>query len=100
MQEKKFTIGDKVTYKGFKDLNRKCYRFGGSNFGGKTGKVESYSRFMESDGCYEIVVTTPSEGTYAMLESEFVEYDKLTSCPAYSKLSTPSKNKKLLLVSM
>lgn len=77
MAEKRFQIGDKVTYKYRKDLPGHKYKFGGSCVGGFVGEVRHYGVYSESSNCYEISVTTKG-GHYNMLESEFVEYDQST----------------------
>lgn len=74
MKQPRFKAGDMVTYKYKKDLTG-GYMFGGICLGGYIGTIKCYRQYMERHGCYEISVTTGS-GTYAMLESEFLEYDK------------------------
>lgn len=74
--EKKFAVGDKVTYKSHSDLGR-VYRFGGGDQGKKEGTVLAYLEFQPEYDCYKIKVTTPHGTEYGMLESEFYEYDTL-----------------------
>ena len=73
-----FKVGDMVTYKS----KEKCggsYKFGGRDLEGETGKILVVGEYLPDCGCYSVVLTAPfSESevyTYAMLESEFVEYD-------------------------
>jgi hypothetical protein len=73
--EKKFEVGDKVTYKSHSDL-RRAYRFGGGNFGGKEATVLGYLDYDSEYKCYKITVTVPSSTlNFSMLECEFYEYD-------------------------
>ncbi len=74
--EKKFAVGDKVTYKSHSDLGR-VYCFGGGDQGKKEGTVLAYLEFQPEYNCYKIKVTTPHGTEYGMLESEFYEYDTL-----------------------
>jgi hypothetical protein len=73
--EKKFAVGDKVTYKLHSDLGR-GYRFGGGDFGGKEATVLGYLDYDSEYKCYKITVTVPSSTfNFSMLECEFHEYD-------------------------
>lgn len=73
--EKKFKVGDKVTYKSHSDLGR-VYRFGGGDFGGKEATVLGYLDYDSEYKCYKITVTVPSSTlNFSMLECEFHEYD-------------------------
>jgi hypothetical protein len=74
--EKKFAVGDKVTYKLHSELDG-GYRFGGGDQGKKEGTVLAYLEFQPDYNCYKIKVTTPHGTDYGMLESEFYEYDTL-----------------------
>lgn len=74
--EKKFAVGDKVTYKSESDLGRQ-YRFGGGDQGKKEGTVLAYLEFQPDYNCYKIKVTTLHGTDYSMLECEFYEYDTL-----------------------
>jgi hypothetical protein len=74
--EKKFAVGDKVTYKLHSDLGG-GYLFGGGDQGKKEGTVLAYLEFQPDYNCYKIKVTTPHGTDYGMLESEFYEYDTL-----------------------
>jgi hypothetical protein len=69
--EKRFEIGDRVTYLSISEIG--SYEFGGYCHGGQVGTIEAYGDFIDSAGCWEIVVTAQST-TYYMLESEFKEY--------------------------
>jgi hypothetical protein len=75
--EKKFAVGDKVTYKSHSDLGR-GYRFGGGNFGGEKANVVAYLDYDSEYNCYKINVTVPGSSLiFSMLECEFYEYDTL-----------------------
>ena len=88
MKDKRFKVGDKVTYKNKKDCTRSDvngtkggYYLGGVDCGGFVGEIISYGGYYESMGCWMIVVTN-NEGyskKYNMLESEFLEYGKQPS---------------------
>lgn len=74
--EKKFAVGDKVTYKLHSDIGG-GYRFGGGDQGKKGGTVLAYLEFQPDYDCYKIKVTTLHGTDYSMLECEFYEYDTL-----------------------
>lgn len=74
--EKKFAVGDKVTYKLHSDIGG-GYRFGGGDQGKKEGTVLAYLEFQPDYNCYKIKVTTLHGTDYSMLECEFYEYDTL-----------------------
>lgn len=85
-REPRFKIGDKVTYKKFKECRKSNgvdygYYFGGIDHGGFVGEIinnEGY--YNEEKNCYQISVSTKiSSATFVMLESEFEEYDVVTS---------------------
>ena len=80
MNEPKFKVGDKVTYKKSKDCidynGNHGYYHGGVDNGGYIGVIDSYRDYNYNMRCYEIVVTNIFDGFYTMLESEFVEYNK------------------------
>lgn len=74
----RFKVGDKVTYKS-KDICRRRetigrYYFGGNDQDGYVGEVKSILGFIDEVNCYKISVSC-DQGTYAMIESEFIEYD-------------------------
>ena len=71
----RFKEGDTVTYKYIKDLPKAKYCYGGKCCGGQIGAVQYISHFVEDQNCYRIYVTN-DWGKYAMLENEFIEYDK------------------------
>ena len=81
MKERKFKIGDKITYKS----NHLCnwqysdehgeYYWGGDNQEGYVGTITNYNSYIESKDCYKIEVTAKDRDTYTMLECEFKEYD-------------------------
>ena len=80
-KERTFEVGDMVTYKGFTQLKEETgnakYEFGGNDYGGSTCKVtEVYSYYGPHSDCWKIEVKIPDGGTYTMLESEFLEYNK------------------------
>jgi hypothetical protein len=74
--EKRFNVGDEVTYLSFKDCPSKRYAHGGTDRGGGKGEVYKYSRYNADHDCWAIVVSLPdsNELHYHMLESEFEEY--------------------------
>lgn len=74
--EKKFAVGDKITYKLHSELDG-GYRFGGGDQGKKEGTVLAYLEFQPDYNCYKIKVTTLHGTDYSMLECEFYEYDTL-----------------------
>lgn len=76
-KEKRFNVGDKVTYKLRADCPGGKYYYGGSDQGGCVGTIESYSIYNKDQTCWRIAVTlnNSSSITYTMLESEFIEYD-------------------------
>jgi len=78
MEERKFKVGDKLTYKFKKDLTHNYYHFGGGCQGGFVGKIREYQGYIQEKKCWEIIVETVNEPyalCYNMLESEFLEYD-------------------------
>ena len=81
MEEKRFKVGDQITYKSRKDCGGR-YKFSGDDHGGFVGTVKRYYRYYEKYNCYSLSVTTRS-GSYEMLESEFEEYDLTSKDPAY-----------------
>ena len=74
--QRKFKVGDKVTYKYQKDLLGSCYRYGGPCQGGYVGTIKS----IERDD--SLNVTTESGLVYHMSPDEFVEYDGVAIKPA------------------
>ena len=76
MKEKRFRVGDTVTYLKRPD-DEFGYRFGGVCQGGLKGEIEEYYGGITVNGCYAILVTVPSMPghSYKMLESEFEEYN-------------------------
>jgi hypothetical protein len=77
MQEKRFKVGDTVTYKDYYTLPNKKYRHGGSNQAGYKGIIKRYVNYSDDYG-WTIGVTTNSS-SYDMLESEFEEWDNPTT---------------------
>jgi hypothetical protein len=73
MKEQKFNVGDYITYKSREDCGS-YYYYGGEDMGGHVGRILKYRAFNEEVDCYEIDVANRN-GYYAMLESEFEEYD-------------------------
>jgi hypothetical protein len=73
--QRKFKVGDKVTYKYQKDLLGSCYRYGGPCQGGYVGTIKS----IEHDD--SLNVTTESGLVYHMSPDEFVEYDGVAIKP-------------------
>ena len=76
MKKPVFKVGDKVTYKSRNELPNGEYVYSGNDQGGYVGTVLAVFGYNEDLGCYKINVSVP-DGTYDMLESEFVEYNKL-----------------------
>ena len=74
MKNKRFKVGDKVTYRFRSDCKDNYYRWGGDDHGGYVGTIKSYDSYEPDYNCYGIKVTS-REGEYTMLESEFYEYD-------------------------
>ena len=75
-KERRFKVGDKVTYKKSRDCVDGVYYHGGNNKGGYVGTVIKVGDFKVDRDCYSISVTINEDGScYGMLESEFVEYD-------------------------
>ena len=70
--EKRFTVGQKVTYKPESSL--KGYRYRGIDQGGFVGEIKYYLEFISDANCYKIRVTERGGDTYLMLESEFEDY--------------------------
>jgi hypothetical protein len=80
MQDKKFSIGQKVTFKP-RSLckNRsgeKLYMYGGVDQGGVVGTVSEYGSYQSIHECWDVYVTFRGN-TYVMIESEFYEYDSI-----------------------
>jgi hypothetical protein len=71
--EKRFTVGQKVTYKSTSSLGRD-YKFGGEDHGGFVGEIVEYREFLSDRNCYKIRVTSKDPTSYTMLEDEFEDY--------------------------
>lgn len=67
--EKRFKVGDEVTVRN--DLGE--YHFGGNKYNGVKTTIQSYSEFKPEHNCWKVYMDA---GNYAMLESEFEEYDQ------------------------
>lgn len=82
MKERRFKIGDKVTYKCKDDCRSQYndadheYYWGGCDQYGYVGTVQRCDNYIEDKNCYRLEVTCREDGSYAMLECEFEEYDK------------------------
>ena len=81
MKEKRFKIGDKVTYKSKKDCvdyygDKGYYYEDGEDQDGYVGQITHYFDYNEDMDCWKIHVRTRYGFSYSMLESEFLEYDK------------------------
>jgi hypothetical protein len=76
MKPQRFKVGDKVTYKSVDEFGG-SYCHGGLNQGGYVGTIKSYASYYSTRNCYTITVSTKDGGEYAMLESEFYEYDSI-----------------------
>ena len=80
MKDKRFKVGDEVTYKSKNDcVDKGVYYYTGDDQDGFVGEVLKYDYYNEKMGCWKILVTTRDDGSYYMLESEFLEYDKQSS---------------------
>ena len=79
MKEKRFKVGDKVTYKSKDECIGGHYEYGGSDMAGLLGTIVEYLEYEPENNCYKIKVTA-KHGNYGMLESEFKEWDN----PSYS----------------
>ena len=80
MENRRFNIGDKVTYKSKKDCisnySRKGYNHHyGEDQDGFVGEVVGYYGYNDKMGCYNISVRFRYGEAY-MLECYFLEYDK------------------------
>jgi len=77
-KERRFKVGDKVTYKKREDCVKRDggngYYHTGSDQGGYVGTVIKVGDFNAKMDCYNISVSIQGGVTYVMLESEFVEY--------------------------
>ena len=71
---RRFKVGDKVSYKSVSECEGRYY-CGGLNQVGFVGTVLAEYDFIESKGCYQILVSSKGGLDYTMLESEFYEYD-------------------------
>jgi len=88
MKERKFKVGDKVTYKSINDCKGQFYikgdhgkyYWGGVEQNGFVGTVKGCDSYIEDKDCYRLEVTCREGGSYSMLECEFVEYDKKPAC--------------------
>jgi len=80
-KEKRFKVGDNITYKDIKGCVHKYgvkgyYYNGGKEQGGFIGEITDYGSYIEDMDCWDIIVTIKDGGRYNMLECEFLEYDK------------------------
>jgi hypothetical protein len=82
MKEKRFNIGDTVTFKNNFDCvspsRVNTYYWGGTNRGGLRGVIVRYNDYINDVGCYTIHVSFRENHLYEymMLESEFLEYNQ------------------------
>jgi len=79
MNEERFKVGDKVTYKSKKDCTfnsgkKGLYYYNGEEQDGYVGTIKRYVNYIKEKDCWVIDVTVDG-GEYAMLECEFLEYD-------------------------
>jgi hypothetical protein len=82
MKEKRFKVGDMVTYKSMvecvsKDGKPNTYHYDGYEQGGYRGNVINYGGYNEEMECWTIVVSTNNGTDYIMLEKEFEEYEQI-----------------------
>ena len=80
MKEKRFNIGDRVTYKHTSQCYGGRYRHDGSDQGGYRGEILDYGSYNEEFNCYVVNVTSNEGFYYLMLEKEFMEWDGITYC--------------------
>ena len=74
-KEKKWKIGDFVTYKDPKDCYKKSYEFGGQFPEERKGQITSYENYNQTRECWAMSVTHNDSGAnYSMLENEFEEF--------------------------
>jgi hypothetical protein len=73
MNKPRFKVGDIATYR----LDLTDYHFFGDVCPGYQGTVEGITGYIEEKDCYRLRVTHRDGGFYAMLESEFEEYEEL-----------------------
>lgn len=71
----RFKLGDKLTYKSKSKCKKQNYRYGGIDHDGYVGTITEYGKYEEQHNCYQIRVTCKEDITYAMLETEFEEWD-------------------------
>ena len=83
-KERRFNSGDIITYRSRRDCGDRRYYFDGSEQGGKKGKIIRYTTYNSCVDCWEINVSTESDGNYTMLELEFEEYHKPQEINNYS----------------
>jgi len=74
VEEKRFKVGDKLTYKFIKYLPDGKYCDGGSCQGGFIGKIKEYRRYSNQRKCWSILVESRDSFHLSMLEDEFIEY--------------------------
>ncbi|MGV8961851.1 MAG: hypothetical protein ACOH2V_00450 [Candidatus Saccharimonadaceae bacterium] len=77
MMAKKFKEGQVLVFKSFSDLDKGRYYYSGADQKHKPGTVLEYQEYVEINKCYKISVRLEGNGTYSMLESEFLEYDSI-----------------------
>jgi hypothetical protein len=90
-KEKKFEVGDSVTYLSHAEAgalntradSRQIYHYGGRDFGGTVGIIRDYLEYNEGAKCWKILVSTHDNSLYSMLESEFKEYLNTSSLGQY-----------------
>lgn len=76
-EEKRFNVGDKVTYKDWYVLPKGAYEYGGKNQKGYVGEITKYLNFNSEKDCWTIRVTSILDHNFIMLETEFEEYDSV-----------------------
>ena len=76
--EKRFKVGDTLTYKSREDcvnsVGRPGYYCKGENRAGKKGQIVEYRGYVPEKKCWKMVVTCKNDLDYFMLECEFEEY--------------------------
>jgi len=81
-KEKRFKVGDTVTFKSKSECGGD-YRYGGQDYGGRTTVILQYKKWVDELNCWAIEVDV---NHYSMLEYEFVEWDLSNiSLPATTK---------------
>ena len=79
MKEKRFNVGDMVTFKNMGECTSvngtpNKYYYGGGEQGGHRSRIIEYGQYNDETDCWEIWVTSSMGVHYHMLEKEFMEW--------------------------